>query len=126
MRWIRKTHLYLSVFFAPLFLFYILTGAYQVLNLDRTKILGEEEGVLAKLRSVHVQMVYPVKTDQPGEYSVLPFKTMVVAMAICLLVSAGLGIFLAFQTTRKKWVVWLCLGLGAGIPVLTLWLSQPR
>jgi hypothetical protein len=125
MRYVRRLHLYLSVFFAPLLIFYISTGWYQTLNQNREKTLGERHDLASKLRSVHVEQVYPNETAT-GEYSTTLYKILVVVMSICLLATIGLGIYLAFRVTRQVWTVCLCLVLGVLLPVLCLWLGRAR
>ena len=125
MKKLRRLHLYLGCFFAPLLLFYVGTGWYQTLNTNRNKSLGEEGNWVSSLTSVHVDQVYP-KPDVPGEYSTGLFKVFVVAMSICLLVTIALGIYLAFRTNRRAWPVALALLFGALLPALFLWLGQPR
>jgi hypothetical protein len=122
---IRKLHLYLSVFFAPLLLFFIGTGWYQTVNTQRNKLLGEQDTFASRLTSVHVDQIYPSNTGT-GEYSTLLFKTFVVSMCVALLVTIALGIILAFKTTRRAWVVCAYLLFGAFLPVLFLWLGQPK
>jgi hypothetical protein len=121
---IRRLHLYLSVFFAPLLIFYIGTGWYQTVSTQRNKTLGEQDTLVNRLTSVHVDQVYP-KPEGVGEYSTTGFKVLVVAMSICLLITIGLGIYLAFRSTKNIWPVCLCLLLGILLPVLCLWLGQP-
>lgn len=125
MRFIRKLHLCLSVFFAPLLIFYISTGWYQTLRTQRNKLLGEQDTLATKLVSVHVDQIYP-KPNAVGEYSTTLYKTFVIAMSICLLITIGLGIYLAFCTTRRPWPVSLSLLLGLLLPILFLWLGQPK
>ena len=125
MRFVRKLHLYLSVFFAPLLVFYIATGWYQTVRSNRNKLLGEQDTLVSKLTSVHVDQVYP-KPNVPGEYSPGLFQWFVVAMSICLLITIGLGIYLAFRSTPRAWIVSISLLLGLLLPILFLWLGQPR
>lgn len=124
MRLVRQIHLFLSVFFAPLLIFFVATGWLQTVSTQRNKTLGEQDTFLTKLTSVHVDQVYPDPAVQ--EYSTSLFKWLVVTMAICLLITIALGIYLAFRSSRKKWVVWLCLALGVLLPVAFLWLGQVR
>jgi len=124
-RYIRRLHLYLSVFFAPLLIFYIGTGWYQTVRTQRNKLLGEQDSFVAKLTSIHKDQIFP-KPEAVGEYSTVLFKIMVVAMSVSLLVTIGLGIYLAFRSTRKVWTVCLCLAVGLLLPILFLWLGQPR
>lgn len=119
---LRRAHLYLGVFFAPLLVFYIATGWYQTVNVDRRKGLGEAEGVVDKLVSVHVDQVYP--TDQAVGWNPLAFRVLVVAMSLALLLTVALGIVLAIRSTPRRWPVWLSLGLGIVLPLLLLWLGQ--
>jgi hypothetical protein len=72
-----------------------------------------------------VDQVYP-KPNVPGEYSTALFKIFVVAMSICLLITIALGIYLAFRTHRRAWPVSLALLFGVLLPVLFLWLGQPK
>jgi hypothetical protein len=125
MKAIRKIHLYLSVFFAPLLIFFIGTGWYQTVNTQRNKLLGEQDTFVSRLTSVHVDQIYPSDTGT-GEYSTLLFKSLVIAMSIALLATIALGIILAFKTTKRSWVVCTCLIFGACLPVVFLWLGQPK
>jgi hypothetical protein len=124
-RAVRKLHLYLSVFFAPLLIFYIGTGWYQTLTVQRNKALGEQDTLAAKLTSVHVDQIYP-KQNAVGEYSTVLYKILVVAMSVCLLTTIGLGLYLAFRTSRRLWPVWLSLAMGLLLPIVFLWLGQPK
>ena len=125
MKAIRKIHLYLSVFFAPLLIFFIGTGWYQTVSAQRNKLLGEQDTWVSKLTSVHVDQIYPSETGT-GEYSTLLFKTLVVSMSVALLVTIGLGIILAFKSTKRVWAVCCCLLVGVCLPVVFLWLGQPK
>jgi hypothetical protein len=122
---IRKIHLYLSVFFAPLLIFFIGTGWYQTVSAQRNKLLGEQDTFVSRLTSVHVDQIYPSETGT-GEYSTLLFKALVIAMCVALLATIALGIILAFKTTKRAWVVGACLLVGACVPVVFLWLGQPK
>lgn len=119
---LRRAHLYLGVFFSPLLIFYLATGWFQTVNVDRRKGLGEAEGVVDKLVSVHVDQVYP--TDAAIGWNPLPFKVLVVVMSLALLATIALGIVLAIRSTTRRWPVWLSLGLGILLPLLLLWLGQ--
>jgi len=119
---LRRAHLYLGVFFSPLLIFYLATGWFQTVNVDRRKGLGEAEGVVDKLVSVHVDQVYP--TDAAVGWNPLPFKVLVVLMSLALLATIALGIVLAIRSTTRRWPVWLSLGLGILLPLLLLWLGQ--
>lgn len=125
MKFIRKLHLYLSVFFTPLLIFFIGTGWYQTVQSERNKILGEQDTFVSKLTAVHVDQIYPTEGGT-GEYSTTLFKILVISMSIALLATIILGLILAFRSSSRAWRICLCLALGASVPVLFLWLGQPK
>lgn len=122
MKTLRRLHLYLGCFFAPLLLFYIATGWYQTVNTNRNKSLGEKGDWVSSLTSVHVDQIYP--SEKAEAYSPKLFQVLVVIMSVSLIATVLLGIFLAFRSTRQQWPVWLALALGVALPILFLWLGQ--
>jgi hypothetical protein len=124
MKNIRRWHLYLSCFFTPMLLFYVASGWYQTFNINRNKATGEASDWIARLRSIHVDQIYP--SDKINSYSPVMFRWLVAIMSICLIITVALGIILAFRSTRKGWTVWLSLGLGIAVPIILLWLGQSR
>ncbi len=124
MKALRKIHLYLGCFFAPLLLLFIGTGWYQTVSTNRNKGLGEVGGWRERLTSIHVDQVFPSQSAE--SYSPQLFQYLVVAMSIALILTTLLGIYLAFKTTRKSWPVWVALGLGFLVPIVLLWLGQSR
>jgi hypothetical protein len=121
MKLLRRLHLYLGVFFAPLLLFFTATGWYQTLNTNRNKSPGEQQTWVDKLTSVHVDSIYPA--ESASTFSPTLFRALVVAMAVALIITVCLGVYLAFKTLRVKWPVWLALALGVITPVVCLWLG---
>jgi hypothetical protein len=124
MKLIRRIHLFLGCFFAPLLLFYVCTGWYQSVTLRRNKGVGEADDLPSRLRSVHVDQIYP--TESANAYSPWLFRALVVMMAVALIATIVLGVILAFRSIRQRWLVWLSLALGFLMPVLFLWLGQRR
>jgi hypothetical protein len=122
MKALRRIHLYLGCFFAPLLIFYVATGWYQTVNPDRRKGVGDSNDFVSRLNRVHVEQYYP--TDSATGYSTYLFRGLVVVMAVALMTTLVLGIILAFRTTRNKWPVWLSLALGVILPIVLLWLGQ--
>jgi len=122
MKLIRRIHLYLGCFFAPLLLFYVITGWYQTVNPDRRKGVSDSQDLVSRLSRVHVEQYYP--TESASGYSTRLFRVLIVIMANALISTVILGIILAFRTSRNKWPVWLSLALGIALPVILLWLGQ--
>ena len=122
MKTLRRVHLYLGCFFAPLLLFYVITGWYQTVNPDRRKGVSDSQDLVSRLSRVHVEQYYP--TQSASGYSTRLFRVFIVIMANALIATVILGIILAFRTSRNKWPVWLSLALGIALPVILLWLGQ--
>jgi hypothetical protein len=126
MRFLRRVHLYLGCFFAPLLLFFVSTGWYQTLDEERLKQPGDAETLGQKLRVVHTDQVFPQTGARRQVASPTGFKVLVSAMSVALIVTTLLGVVLAFKSVRVLWPVWLSLALGLAVPVMVLWLSQRR
>ena len=122
MKTLRRVHLYLGCFFAPLLLFYVITGWYQTVNPDRRKGVSDSQDLVSRLSRVHVEQYYP--TQSASGYSTRLFRVFIVIMANALIATVIVGIILAFRTSRNKWPVWLSLALGITLPVILLWLGQ--
>ncbi len=122
MKLIRRIHLYLGCFFAPLLIFYVATGWYQTVNPDRRKGVSDSTDLASRLSRVHVEQYYP--SESATGYRTYFFRLLVVLMAIALITTVILGIILAFRTSRNKWVVWLTIALGIALPAILLWLGQ--
>ena len=122
MKRIRRIHLYLGCFFAPLLVFYVATGWYQTVNPDRRKGVADSNDLISRLNRVHVEQYFP--TESASWYSTYLFRGLIVLMAMALITTVILGIILAFRTSRNKWPVWLSLALGVVLPIVLLWLGQ--
>ncbi len=125
MRSLRRLHTYLGCFFAPLLVFYILTGWYQTVYHDRLKSPGDAETLGEHLRTIHVDQIYPTSHESfctPSSPKL--FQWLVVVMAIALVTTIILGVILAFRSIRKPWPVWLSLILGFLVPIALLWLGH--
>jgi len=123
MKLLRRIHLYLGVFFAPLLLFFVCTGWYQMFH-DRQKNPGEGGSWVDRLSDVHVDQIY--FSDSALSFSPQLFQFLVVSMSISLILTVILGIVLAFRSLRQRWLIWVSLGMGILLPVLLLWLGQKR
>jgi hypothetical protein len=102
MKTLRKIHLYLGCFFAPMLILFAVTGAVQMLGL-RLGILSE----------MHVR-----------HYGSLPFILLAVLMGLSVIVTAILGIVMALRQGNSKKAAWACLTLGVIVPVILLLFSH--
>ena len=122
MKLLRRIHLYLGCFFAPLLLFFVSTGWYQTMRVDRQKRPAEAETWIDRLTSIHKDQFFP--TESAAGYNTTLFKFLVVSMAVALILTVLIGVVLAFRTLRVRWPVWLSLALGMVVPIVALWFGQ--
>ena len=114
----RNIHLYLGVFFAPLLMFFLISGSWQSFHLNDAGKTGNYKppAIIKSLSSVHTEQKWVEGKNVPSSVS---FKWLVVFMSVGLLVTTLLGILMAFKYT-KGWIVWLCLLMGVLVPVFFL------
>jgi hypothetical protein len=118
---IRQLHLYLGCIFAPLLIFFAITGSWQVFMLHRSSKDGTYKAprILWQLSSVHQFQEFPVHDALVRQSH--PFRWFVLATALGFVITAVLGVVMAFKFTRERWIVWLCLLAGVILPVLLLY-----
>ena len=136
LQWIRRIHLYLSVFFTPLLLLFIITGWAQTVGFDQTSIMKNFSEVHTRqyfpmTRTIHgakgekLTLAGQTGTSKSGrQIMIWPTKWLVVAMCVSLMVSISLGLVLAFTMVRNRIPVWIALILGVATPVLLLALAH--
>jgi len=112
MKTLRSLHLYLGCIFAPLLLFFAISGLWQTYGLQWTKD-GRTAGVLAYLSTIHTgrRLKAPLAT-----LSSPLMEWLIVAMAVSLIFTIILGIVMAFKFGHRKTAI-LCLLGGLIVPV---------
>src|SRR5688572_8477030 len=112
----RRLHLYLGCFFAPLLLFFTVSGVCQTFVLHRGDKLGtyKPPKTIVRLSEPHMHQRMMGSAERST-----PFRWLVVAMSAGLLISILLGIAMALKLERARWV-WASLALGVLVPVLFL------
>ena len=119
----RNIHLYLGVFFAPLLVFFLISGSWQTFNLHEASKSGDyvPPAIIKSLSQVHKDQRWVDGKMVPK--SSVPFRCLVILMAVGILATTILGIMMAFKYT-KGWIVWVCLLMGTVIPCFLLWLPR--
>ena len=139
---IRQFHAYIGAFIAPSLLFFAFTGAVQLFSLHEAHGSYRPPALIEKLSAVHKDQRFAVKprhgpaADRPAPRAepkldsaraprpisarALALKWLFLAVAIGLVVSTGLGVWMAVIHSRRKAVTWALLILGAALPVLIL------
>lgn len=119
MQTLRRAHLYLGCFFAPLLVFFALSGLWQMYAL-RKPPATDRSPVVALLSSVHTGR--GLKQGNPSTLSTPIMLTLVAAMAVSLVANIVLGIVMAFRFGHRR-AAWWCLFAGAAIPILCVILA---
>ena len=141
---LRQWHTYIGAFIAPSVLFFALTGAIQLFSLHEAHDGYKPPVLLEKLASVHKDQVFRAKDDHHGDHDdtdhdrsdqagaakskpadaaqvrIWVLKWLFVVVAVGLVGSTLIGLWLAFTTSKRKGVILLLLLVGAAAPVLLL------
>lgn len=121
---LRRMHLYLGCFFAPLLLCFSITGAWQTFLRHRETKSGDYRppALVRALSEVHMNQRFPTEKVQPA--SSAPFRWLALLLAVGLTTTTGLGIVMAFKFSRRKWLVSVCLLAGFLLPVFLLFVAR--
>ena len=104
MQKLRSIHLYLGCIFAPLLLFFAVSGIWQT--------FGFQSEFLQKLSSIHTERAW----KDGSELGSSPLRMFVVVMAVSFIVTTILGVIMAIKFGRNRKAAFYCLALGVVIP----------
>lgn len=113
MKRLRSLHLYLGCIFAPMLLFFALSGLWQTLGLQWAKD-GKMGEALAHLSTIHTGR--GLREEGIQTLSSPLMEWIVVAMTVSLMFTIILVIVMAFKFGHRKTAV-LCLLGGVLVPV---------
>jgi hypothetical protein len=118
-RW-REIHLYLGCLFAPILIFFAVTGAWQLYRWndtpkDRSYVAPKP---LRMFSAVHKNSHLPGK----GESDYTPLRSFMFLAAAGLVLTTMLGIVMAFRFSNSLTAPLLCLIAGIAIPAAILFL----
>jgi hypothetical protein len=122
MKSLRSLHLFLSCLFAPMLIFFAVSGSWQLFNWheskkDHTYIAPP---ALAALSFVHKDAHIP---GTPGRQPT-PLRYFMLATAVGLVATALIGIVMAHKFSRRPIVATVCLLMGIALPGLLLWIYK--
>lgn len=118
MKKLREIHLYLGCLFAPVLIFFAITGAWQLFSLHR----GTKDGsytparVVVLLSEIHQFQHIPPASPQAAT----PLRYFILLAAVGLVFTTLLGTLMAFRFGRSKSAVSVCLVAGVLIPLTIL------
>lgn len=115
---LRNLHLYLGCIFAPMLIFFAVSGIWQMLG-----FAGKGgNSLLSRLSTIHTSAQW-----KNGEsLSSGPMMFFVLIMSLAFILTIALGVVMALKHARSKKVVWVCLIFGVLFPVLLVLLRFAR
>lgn len=105
MQKLRSIHLYLGCIFAPLLLFFAISGIWQALGI-RTPLLR----LISTIHTLH-------DLKSGAGLSSLPLKVFALIMTVSFIVMTILGIIMAVKYGRSRRAVYYCLAFGVAFPL---------
>ena len=122
MTFLRKLHLYLGCLFAPMLIFFAVSGSWQLFNWHESNKDGAYSAprALAVLSDIHKDAHLP---PTPGRRPT-PLRYFMLAGAIGLVGSTVLGVIMAYRFSRRPLVATICLLSGILVPAVMLWVYK--
>lgn len=140
---LRQWHSYLGLFIAPSVLFFALTGIVQIFNLHEAHGGYHPAVFLEKLSAVHKDQVFEAPRGKPSpdqdaahagttaeqpadeevekqNVSTYVLKWLFTFVALGLIASALIGIWMGTTQTRRKGLAWTLLIVGTLAPIAIL------
>jgi hypothetical protein len=117
---LRKLHLYLGCLFAPVLIFFAVSGTWQLYRFHDSAKDGSYVAPqpIKTLSAVHMDSHLPGKRAR--DYT--PLRTFFVAASAGLVVTTLLGVVMAYRFSASAIGPTLCLTAGVAIPAVLLWL----
>ena len=109
MQKLRTLHLYLGCIFAPMLIFFAMSGLWQTFGLN-----GHSK-LLVLLSTIHTS--HGMKAAHPSSLSSFPMIIFVAAMAVGLVLTTVLGVVMALKYGRNRKIVFACLAFGVLFPL---------
>ncbi len=120
---IRRLHTLIGCFFAPLLVYFCISGAWQIFDLHHHPKGVEPtrlQSFLHHLSNPHTDSTLPWRHPDDGQSFV--YKFFVLIMALGFVMTALMGVQMAFQLKRIRKPVLICLALGFILPAVLLFL----
>ena len=105
MKRLRSIHLYLGCVFAPLLLFFAISGIWQS--------LGVRSGFLARLSTIHTSHQLKDGSSLSGGLLMI----LVLIMAVSFVITTILGVVMAIKHGGSRRTVYCCLAFGVAFPM---------
>ncbi len=121
MRTVRQIHMYVGCAFAPLLVFFIVTGLLQTFDLHERRKDSPyvPPAWAAASASVHMHQRLPLE-DRNNRPSRTPMRVVIAATCAGLLTTVSLGLVLAWRMAKERRAVLFSIAAGVVIPIAVL------
>ena len=119
MKNIRKLHLYLGTLFAPILIFLALTGAFQTFGLHDA---AKDNSYVPPAWVAAFAQIHKNQRVEATEKHSLALQTFFLLASVGMIITSGLGIYMAFKYTKKHLFVYLALAFGVLLPIVFLFI----
>ena len=122
MRFLRTLHLYLGCLFAPILIFFAVSGSWQLFNWhESTKDHSyTAPRALAVLSDIHKDAhIPPTPHHKPT-----PLRYFLFAAAVGLVTTTVLGVIMAYRFSQRPLVATISLLAGIVVPAACIWIYR--
>jgi hypothetical protein len=122
MTFLRRLHLYLGCLFAPMLIFFAVTGSWQIFNWHQSNKDGSYVAprALSILSDIHKDAhIPPTRRSSPA-----PVRYFMFAAALGLIMTTVIGVIMAYRFSQRPLVATICLTIGTLLPVTLLWIYK--
>ena len=116
MKKLRAAHLYLGCIFAPMLIFFAVSGLWQTLPME----IIQHSRFFALLSTIHTSHGMKV-----GSLTSIYMMGFVILMALSLIFTIVLGVIMAFKFGHKR-VALFCLAGGVVVPLIFVLMALHR
>jgi len=114
MQKLRSLHLYLGCIFAPMLLFFAVSGIWQTLNIPSR--------LLQRLSTIHTSHALKAGGNLTSGFMTI----FVLVMAASFIVTTLLGIVMALNYGRSRRAAICCLAAGVAVPLVLVLLAAMK
>jgi hypothetical protein len=111
MQKLRSIHLYLGCIFAPMLLFFAVSGIWQTLHI--------QSRLLQRLSTIHTSHALKAGGSLANGFMTI----FVLVMAASFILSTILGVVMALKYGRSRRAALYCLAVGVSIPLVLVLLA---
>jgi hypothetical protein len=123
MKALRTAHLYLGCLFAPLIVYFCLSGAWQLFELNDAPKENPSalRSVLHEISNPHTHSTAPLRSPKVSRSTL--FSVAALLAAVGMILTSAIGVMLAWQFRARRTLVISCLLAGVILPAGLLYLT---